>query len=63
MIGFLQLGETAQLIEPSIVLAVPWSVLLVYVGVVGLMLILSVIWATRRVSARRMSEVLREVER
>ncbi len=63
MIGFLQLGETAQLIEPSIVLAVPWDVLLVYIGVVGLMLILSVIWATRRVSARQMSEVLREVER
>jgi ABC-type lipoprotein release transport system permease subunit len=63
MIGFLQLGETAQLIEPEIVLAVPWNVLLVYIGVVGLMLIVSVVWATRRVSARRMSEVLREVER
>ena len=63
MIGFLQLGETAQLIEPQIMLAVPWNVLLAYIGVVGLLLILSVIWATRRVSARRMSEVLREVER
>ena len=30
---------------------------------VVVLLILSVLWATRRVSTRRMSEVLREVDR
>jgi hypothetical protein len=38
-------------------------VLLAYIGVVSILLVFSVIWATRKVSARRMSEVLREVER
>ena|GEM_PF-1184673 len=63
MIPFLQLGETAEVVEPPIRLAAPWPSLGVYVGVVGVLLILSVVWATRRVSVRRMSEVLREVER
>ena len=63
MLPFLQLGETATDIEPPIVISVNWAVLLAYIGVVSVMLVLSVIWATRRVSARRMSEVLREVER
>ena len=63
MIPFLQLGETAEDIEPSIVLAVDTGVLGLYVAVVAGLMIASVIWATRRVSARRMSEVLREVER
>jgi hypothetical protein len=63
MIPFLQLGETATEIEPPVVLSVDWSTLWLYVAAVALMLIASVVWATRRVSARRMSEVLREVER
>ena len=63
MIPFLQLGEAAEVVEPPIQLAVPWSSLLLYIALVGGLLILSVVWSTRRVSARRMSEVLREVER
>ena len=63
MLPFLQLGETAAEIRPSVRLAVDWPILLAYLVVVGLLLIGSVIWATRRVSATRMSEVLREVER
>ncbi len=63
MIPFLQLGEAAEVVEPPIRLAVPGTALLIYIGVVAALLILSVVWSTRRVSARRMSEVLREVER
>ena len=63
MLPFLQLGETATDIEPPILISVNWAVLLAYIGVVSIMLVFSVIWATRRVSARRMSEVLREVDR
>ncbi|MDJ0954017.1 MAG: ABC transporter permease [Acidimicrobiia bacterium] len=63
MLPFLQLGETATDIEPPILISVNWTVLLAYIGVVSIMLVFSVIWATRKVSARRMSEVLREVER
>lgn len=63
MIPFLQLGETAEVVEPPIALSIPWTVLLVYVAIVGALLVVSVLWATRKVSVRRMSEVLREVER
>jgi len=63
MLPFLQLGETATDIEPPILISVHWGVLLAYIGVVSVMLVFSVIWATRRVSTRRMSEVLREVNR
>jgi hypothetical protein len=63
MIPFLQLGETAAVVEPPIALTIPWASLLGYVGIVGVLLVVSVLWATRRVSVRRMSEVLREVER
>ena len=63
MLPFLQLGETAVEIQPSIRLAVAWPILLGYLLIVAVLLIGSVIWATRRVSATRMSEVLREVER
>jgi ABC-type antimicrobial peptide transport system permease subunit len=63
MLPFLQLGETADLIVPSILISVPRLQLGIYVAVVSFMLIVSVLWATRRVSARRMSEVLREVDR
>lgn len=62
MLPFLQLGETATDIEPPILITVDWGVLLAYIGVVSVLLVFSVIWATRKVSARRMSEVLREVE-
>jgi ABC-type lipoprotein release transport system permease subunit len=62
MLPFLQLGETATDIEPPILISVNWSVLLAYIAVVSIMLVFSVVWATRKVSARRMSEVLREVE-
>ncbi len=63
MLPFFQLGETALEIEPAVLLDVPWPVLTGYVLVVGMLMVASVVWATRRVSARRMSEVLREVER
>ncbi len=63
MLPFLQLGETATEIRPPVILEVSWPVLAGYVAVVALLMIASVVWATRRVSARRMSEVLREVER
>jgi len=63
MLPFLQLGETAAAIEPPILISVNWSVLLAYVAVVSVLLVFSVVWATRRVSATHLSEVLREVER
>jgi hypothetical protein len=63
MLPFLQLGETAAEIEPPILISVNWSVLLGYVAVVSALLVFSVVWATRRVSATDLSEVLREVER
>ena len=63
MIPFLQLGEAAEVVEPPIRLAVPWTALLGYIGIVAVLMIGSVVWSTRRVSGRRMSEVLREVER
>ena len=62
MLPFLQLGETGTDIEPPILISVNWAVLLAYIGIVSVLLVFSVVWATRRVSARRMSEVLREVE-
>ena len=63
MLPFFQLGESAQVIEPSILLSIPIAQLVAYVVLVGVLLIISVVWATRRVSARKMSEILREVER
>lgn len=63
MLPFLQLGETAETINPPILLAPPIAQLAGYIVVVVVLLIISVLWATRRVSARPMSEVLREVER
>jgi hypothetical protein len=62
MLPFLQLGETATDIEPPVLISVNWAVLLAYIGIVSILLVFSVVWATRRVSAKRMSEVLREVE-
>jgi ABC-type antimicrobial peptide transport system permease subunit len=63
MLPFFQLGETTEVIVPSILLSVPMWQLVGYVTIVSLLLIASVLWATRRVSVRRMSEVLREVDR
>jgi hypothetical protein len=63
MLPFFQLGESAQVIEPSILLSIPMIQLAAYIVLVMLLLIVSVVWATRRVSARKMSEILREVER
>jgi len=63
MLPFLQLGETAEDIIPAILIDVPGLGLGLFSAVVGLMLIASVVWATRRVSVRKMSEVLREVDR
>jgi hypothetical protein len=63
MLPFLQLGETASVVNPPILLSPPIAQLAGYIAVVGVLLIVSVLWATRRVSTRAMSEVLREVER
>ena len=63
MLPFFQLGETAVEIIPPILLSVPVYQLVAYIAIVGVLLIVSVLWATRRVSTRRMSEVLREVDR
>jgi hypothetical protein len=63
MLPFLQLGETAAVIEPQILISIPTAQLVAYIAVLLVLLIVSVLWATRRVSVRRMSEVLREGER
>ncbi|MEN8040642.1 MAG: FtsX-like permease family protein [Actinomycetota bacterium] len=63
MLPFLQLGETDDVVDPSILISVPKAQLVAYVLILGALLIVSVLWATRRVSTKRMSEVLREVER
>ena len=63
MLPFLQLGETAEDIVPPILIEIPVLGLAVFSAIVGVMLILSVVWATRRVSTGKMSEVLREVDR
>ncbi len=63
MLPFLQLGETAVEILPPILLEIPTGTLVAFSLSIGVMLIVSVVWATRKVSVRKMSEVLREVER
>ena len=63
MLPFLQLGESGADIVPSILISVPWPQLGAYVLIVGGLLIISVVWATRRVSTKPMAQVLREVER
>ena len=55
--------ETADEIVPSILLDIPVGALAAFSAVLGLMLIVSVVWATRRVSAGKMIEVLRKVDR
>ena len=63
VLPFLQLGDDASEIVPSIELVLDPTVLGIYLAVVAVLLILSVLWATRTVSAGRLSEVLREVDR
>ncbi len=63
LVPFLQLGESAEALVPSVVLVLEPGVLAAYLGVVTLLVVASVLWSTRSVSARRLSEVLREVER
>jgi len=63
MIPFLQLGEEAEELLPPVIMQLSYSQLGIYLGIVATLLVLSVLWSTRSVSARRLSEVLREVER
>jgi hypothetical protein len=63
VLPFVQLGESAEEIDPPALLVVDPAVLGAYLAGLGLLLIASVAWASRRVSARDLSEVLREVER
>ncbi len=63
MLPFLQVGETAEEIVPPILIEIPVGALAIFSAMLGLMLIASVVWATRRVSTGKMSEVLREVDR
>jgi hypothetical protein len=63
MLPFLQLGETTDELIPSVVLALDPVVLGLYLAAVSTLVFISVVWSTRSVSARRLSEVLREVDR
>jgi putative ABC transport system permease protein len=63
MIPFLQLGEDAGELLPPAVMQLDFLRLAIYLGLVALVLVTSVLWSTRSVSSRRLSEVLREVER
>ena len=63
MVPFLQLGEEGTELVPAATMQIPVARLGVYLAVVALLLVVSVLASTRSVSARRLSEVLREVER
>lgn len=63
MIPFLQLGEGATAIVPAATMQVAMGRLGIYLTIVAGLLVFSVLASTRSVSARRLSEVLREVER
>ena len=63
MIPFLQLGEEAEDLVPPAIMQIPSGRLVLYLTVVAALLVISVLLSTRSVSARRLSEVLREVER
>ena len=63
MVPFLQLGEEAVELVPPAVMEVSPARLGIYLLIVAGLLVVSVLWSTRSVSARRLSEVLREVER
>jgi len=63
LIPFVQLGEEAEELIPEVLLVLDYRILGTYLLVVAGLLVVSVLWATRRVSARDLAEVLREVER
>jgi hypothetical protein len=63
MLPFLQLGEGGAELVPPALMQLDWVRLATYLGVVALVLVVAVLWSTRNVSARQLSEVLREVER
>jgi len=63
MIPFLQLGEEAEDLVPPAIMQIASGRLALYLVVVAVLLVVSVLASTRSVSARRLSEVLREVER
>ena len=63
MLPFLQLGEGAVNLVPPALMQIPVRTLAIYLSVVAGLLVVSVLWSTRSVSSRRLSEVLREVER
>jgi hypothetical protein len=63
MLPFLQLGEGGAEMLPPALMQLDWVRLAIYLGVVALVLVAAVLWSTRNVSARQLSEVLREVER
>ena len=63
MLPFLQLGEGGAELLPPALMQLDWGRLAIYLGVVALVLFAAVLWSTRNVSARQLSEVLREVER
>jgi hypothetical protein len=63
MLPFLQLGEGGAELLPPALMQLNWGRLAIYLGVVALVLVAAVLWSTRNVSARQLSEVLREVER
>lgn len=63
MLPFLQLGEGGADLLPPALMELDWVRLAVYLGIVAVVLVAAVLWSTRNVSARQLSEVLREVER
>jgi hypothetical protein len=63
MLPFLQLGEGGAELLPPALMQLDWIRLGAYLGVVAVVLVAAVLWSTRNVSARQLSEVLREVER
>ena len=63
MLPFLQLGEGGANLLPPALMQIDWVSLAVYLSVVAAVLVIAVLWSTRNVSARQLSEVLREVER
>ena len=62
VLPFLQLGEGAEELVPPVLMVLDTRVLGLYLALVTALLVVSVIGATRRVSARDLAEVLREVE-
>ncbi|MFQ5518191.1 MAG: FtsX-like permease family protein, partial [Acidimicrobiia bacterium] len=63
MIPFLQLGEEAEELVPSVLLRIDLGVLGAYLAAVAVLMVVSVLWSTRTVSARDLSSVLRQGDR